>query len=125
MTSRCRRERGVPRHRAPVVGPAARPPRSISRGFIFHVQRTAGNRAPAAVCRALLLVLPRHPGNAAVARVLQRAPAIGLGTPQATNEFAKTAVRWWRKYPATTLDNFAFIMVEEASRSLEKIGVPA
>jgi len=74
---------------------------------------------------ATLLNLQRHAGNAAAARVLQRAPAFGLATPQATNEFAKTAVMWWRKYPGTTLDNFAFIMVEEASRWLEKIGVPA
>src|SRR5262245_15089137 len=85
---------------------------------------------------AQLLDLQRHAGNAAVARIvagtggrvsrsLQRAPAFGLATPQATNEFAQTAVMWWRKYPGTTLDNFAFIMVEEASRWLEKIGVPA
>ena len=74
---------------------------------------------------ATLLNLQRHAGNAAAARMLQRAPAFGLAAPPATNEFAKTAVRWWQKYPGTTLANFAFIMVEEASRSLEKIGVPA
>ena len=79
---------------------------------------------------AQLLNLQRHAGNAAVARgagplVLQRSPAFGLAAPQATNQFAKTAVNWWRKYPGTTLANFAVIMVEEASRSLEKIGVPA
>lgn len=132
---------------AGVAVPGARPQRSISRGLIVHAPRSAGNRAVAAMLEpaaapvwprnritatehalrvAQLLNLQRHAGNAAVtARVLQRAPAFGLATPQATNEFAKTAVRWWQKYPGTTLDNFAFIMVEEASRSLEKIGVPA
>jgi hypothetical protein len=84
---------------------------------------------------AQLRTLPRHAGNVALAhvvagtggsaRVLQRAPAFGLAAPSATNEFAKTAVKWWQKYPGTTLANFAMIMVEEASRSLEKIGVPA
>jgi len=96
-------------------------------------------------CRvAHLLTLQRQVGNAAVARLvararartdptptaagpvlLQRAPAFGLGTPQATNEFAKVAVKWWRKYPGTTFDSFALILVEEANRFLEKIGVPA
>lgn len=82
-----------------------------------------------------LLTLQRQAGNAAIARVvattegpafvLQRAPAFGLATPQATNEFATTAVKWWRKYPGTTLANLAVILLEEASARLEKIGVPA
>src|SRR4030095_7600677 len=113
-------------------------PRCCWSALTVHAQRTAGNRAVVAmlgagqrydtrptVPAATLLNLQRHARNAAAARVRQRAPAFGLATPQATNEFAKTAVMWWRKYPGTTLDNFAFIMVEEASRWLEKIGVPA
>jgi hypothetical protein len=75
---------------------------------------------------ARILDLQATAGNAAVARlVLQRSPAFGLATPRATTEFAQTAVRWWSKYPGTTLRDFAVIMVEEASSRLEKIGVPA
>jgi hypothetical protein len=103
-------------------------------------RRTAA--APAS-CETLILDLQAAGGNSAVARLvareggpvppsripggalLQRSSAFGLATPRATTEFAQTAVKWWRKYPATTLGDFAVIMVEEASSRLEKIGVPA
>jgi len=90
------------------VLPAGGAHRAIPRELIATLQRTAGNRAVAAM-------LDR----------VQRAPAFGLAAPQATTAFGKTAVSWWRNYPGTTLSNFALIMVEEASRSLERIGVPA
>lgn len=116
------------------VLPNARSHPPSPRELIAHIQRTAGNRAVASMLGQRRSDDQPTPGTTAGSyagpsrpgvMLIQRAPAFGLAAPQATNAFAKTAVRWWRKYPGTTLANFAVIMVEEASRSLEQIGVPA
>ena len=91
---------------------------------LLDLQRLAGNAAVVRVTAGTGGGVTRSSTSAGT-HVLQRAPAFGLAAPQTTNEFAKTAVRWWRRYPGTTLDNFAVILIEEASRFLEKIGVPA
>jgi hypothetical protein len=91
---------------------------------LLNLQRHAGNAAVAGIIAGAGGRVPRAPAWAG-AFSIQRMPAFGLAAPRATNEFAETAVRWWRKYPGTTLANFAVILLEEASASLEKIGVPA
>jgi hypothetical protein len=55
---------------------------------------------------------------------LQRQP-FGLASAGKPSEFGATAVRWAKKYPKTTLDDFAVILLEEANARLEKIGVPS
>jgi hypothetical protein len=55
---------------------------------------------------------------------LQRAP-FGLASVGKPTEYGTTAVRWAKKYPNTTLEDFAVIMLEEANAQLEKIGVPS
>lgn len=98
-------------------------PQASRETYVLDLQAAAGN---AAVARLVArdgppVPLARIPGGALV----QRSPAFGLATPRATTEFAQTAVKWWTKYPGTTLANFAVIMLEEANSRLEKIGVPA
>ena len=86
----------------------------------------AGNAAVAGIIAGTGGRVPaRRPGLAAV--VIQRMPARSVSRPAGDQQnFAETAaVTWWRKYPGTTLANFAVILLEEASASLEKIGVPA
>jgi hypothetical protein len=110
-----------------VVAPARRGRRDLATGQrpredLLDLQGLVGN---AAVARLLAHNREAAASSPGPAGLVQRSPGFGLGTSSATAAFAETAVRWRRKYPRTTLENFTVIMVEEASDRLEKIGVPA
>jgi hypothetical protein len=56
---------------------------------------------------------------------LQRSPDFGLADPKERSQFAQRVLMWKKKYPSTTLDDFATILLEEVNQDLRNAGVPS